>query len=262
MQLTPQFAVIPVIEVSAGRAPSPTPWESEGEPTNATATPSEVAQYWIDQGASRLQVVDLDSLARRSQVDESVIARLVSTVGSRAEIDLVAGVRDRASLDRAAATGAHRVVVDVAATPGGDFLARAVAELADRASVRVLISPAGRLAAPGTGFEGLDIPTALVRLNDVGVPHYLVCEAEQRGHWWSRHHSSLEGFCRQAARPVTAGSGVTSLEGLHQLLALVSLGLDGAVVGQPLAGGRFSFAEAQTAAEARFDPYEWGPAQP
>ncbi len=262
MVLTPQFAVIPVIEVNAGRASYPATWTPGSEPAQATASATEVAKYWIDQGASRLQVIDGDAMQRQQSASESAVAKLVREVAGQAQVDLLAGVRDRPSLERAVATGANRVVLDVESIPDGDFLAQAVADLAGRASLRVLISPAGVLTASGTGLDGLDIPALLTALDDIGVPHYLVCEAERHGHWWSRHHSSLEQFCRQAQRPVTAGSGIASLEGLHQLLELVPFGLDGAVVGQPLADGQFSFAEAQTATEARFDPYEWGPARP
>lgn len=260
--IAPKFAVIPVIEITEGRASQPAAWTAASELAAAPTTPIAVARYWIEQGASRLQVIDSAAVRGKQSGRSAPIAELVHRVGAQAQIDLVAGVRDQSGLDRAAATGAHRIVLDIAAVPSDDFLARAVAELAARASLQIVISAAGGISAPGSGLDGLDIPSALDRLNDLGVPHYVVCEAEQHGHWWSRHHSNLEQFCRHARRPVTAGSGVVSLEGLHQLLELVPLGLDGAVVGRPLAEGRFSFAEAQTAAEARFDPYQWGPARP
>lgn len=263
MQLRPLFAVIPVIEVSNGRSDAPAGiGDGGGHPRGGSLRPSQVAQQWIEQGASRLQVVDRDAVAGAGHGNESAIAELVREAHGSAQVDLVAAVRGRSDLDRAAATGANRIVLAADAVADLDFVGTAVASLGDRISLQLVISDTGRLSGANLGAECPDIWSLLPRLGELGVPHYLVCDAAPTGHWWARHHSSLARFCREATRPVTAGSGIGSLERLHQLLELVPAGLDGAVVGDGLRDGAFTFAEAQTAAEARYDPYEWGPAQP
>ena len=72
----------------------------------------------------------------------------------------------------------------------------------------------------------------------------------------------LKDVCKATDRPIIASGGISSLEDLHRLAELGPLGVEGAIVGRALYDGAFTLAEAIVAVEARFDPYEWGPARP
>jgi phosphoribosylformimino-5-aminoimidazole carboxamide ribonucleotide (ProFAR) isomerase len=52
------------------------------------------------------------------------------------------------------------------------------------------------------------------------------------------------------------------LEDLHKLAAMTEDGIEGAIIGRALYDGAFTLPEAFTAIEPRYDPYEYGPAQP
>lgn len=72
----------------------------------------------------------------------------------------------------------------------------------------------------------------------------------------------LKEVCRATDRPVIASGGISKLEDLHKLSDMVPDGIEGAIVGRALYDGAFTLAEAIAAVEARYDPYEWGPARP
>lgn len=259
----PLFAVIPRVVLQDGEASIPGPPGSQAEASGPSQVSADAAaRYWMGQGATRLHVVDRDAGAERPLPNARAVGRIVEATAGRVQVDLEASILDPEGLAAAAATHAGRVVIDCAALADVAFLDIAVGRLRDRLSLAIALDERGRVVAPGTPSDGLDIWAELPRLTQAGVSHFTVSERGQSGHWWHRHGGCLEEFCRRAGVPVTDATGVRTLERLHRLCDLAPLGLDGAIVGDAVADGDFTFAEAQAAAEARFDPYEWGPARP
>ena len=56
--------------------------------------------------------------------------------------------------------------------------------------------------------------------------------------------------------------GIDRLSDLHSLADLTKQGLEAVVMDEPLYSGRFTFDEAISATQPRFDPYEWAPPTP
>lgn len=256
---TSTFALIPVVNVHDGKAALPAGPGWEPEPV--LVSPLAAAQAWHEQGARRIQVIDAQGAAGSSP-NGHAITELVHRLRGQVYVDLVTGVHDDQTLSDALRIGPSQVVVSTAAAADLEFLRRAMDHHGEHLTLRLVIGDGGSLHAPGTAAHGLNVFELLDALEAAGVPRYLVNDATRAGHWWSSHQDVLLEFCQATARPVTAGSGVDSLEHLHELCELVSLGLDGAVIGHALDTGIFTFADAQAAVAARYDPYEWGPAQP
>ena len=253
------FALIPTIRVTAGKATIPSNSVLTNDPE--VLSPLAAARSWFDQGVRRIQIVDVDA-ANGEAPNTSSITQLVHGVRNQLRTDLLAIGGDAPSLAAALAIGPTQVLLDTAAVGDLDFLTHAVQEHGKQIGLRLVIGDGGALHAPGTAADGLNIWQLLPQLDAIGVANYVVCDAGHAGHWWHAHHDTLTDFCQATSSSVTAGSGVVSLENLHNLADLVPSGLDGAVIGRALDSGTFTYAEAQTAVEARYDPYEWGPARP
>ncbi|MEI6620851.1 MAG: HisA/HisF-related TIM barrel protein [Actinomycetes bacterium] len=253
------FALVPVVSVHDGKATMPASpgWEPETVPTS----PAAAARAWYEQGARRIQVVDAQVVDGVSP-NSAAITRLVHELHGQAWVDLVSGVHDDVSLRAALHIGPTQVVLSAAAVADQDFVRRAIEHHGDRITVRLVIGNGGLIHAPGTEADGLHVLDVLGQLEALGAQRYLVNDATRQGHWWQSHQDVLAEFVRVTDRPVTAGSGVDSLEHLHELCDLVPFGLDSAVIGHALDAGVFTFADALAAIAARYDPYEWGPAQP
>ena len=253
------FALVPVVSVLDGKAALPAGPGWEPEPV--LASPAVAARAWYDQGARRIQVVDSQVVDANSP-NTAAITHLVHELHGQAWVDLVSGVHDDLSLRAALHIGPTQVVLSAAAVADHDFVRRAVEHHGDRVTARMVIGNGGLIHAPGTAADGLRVLDVLGDLEAIGVQRYLVNDATRHGHWWQSHQDVLAEFVRTTDRPVTAGSGVDSLEHLHELCDLVPFGLDSAVIGHALDAGVFTFADALAAIAARYDPYEWGPAQP
>ncbi len=253
------FALIPTIHVSSGHAPIPSNSVLTNEPESVS--PLTAARFWYEQGAHRIQIVDVDA-ANGEQPNTSSITQLVHGVRHQQRTDLVVTQSTADALAAAVRTDPTQIVLDTSAVADLTFLAGAVAKYKGQIGLRLVIEEGGALYAPGTAAHGLNIWSLLPQLDALSIENYLVSDAGHSGHWWQSHHDVLTDFCQATTASVTAGSGVVSLENLHNLADLVPSGLDGAVIGHALEAGTFTYAEAETAVEARYDPYEWGPAQP
>ncbi|MGB3672836.1 MAG: HisA/HisF-related TIM barrel protein [Candidatus Nanopelagicales bacterium] len=253
------FALIPTIHVSNGHAPIPS--DSVLTNTPQLVTPLAAARFWYEQGARRIQIVDVDAM-NGGQANTSAITQLVHGVRHQQRTDLVVTNPGPDTLAAAIRIDPTQIVLDTAAVADLGFLSAAVAQHGGEIGLRLVVGDAGAIRAPGTAADGLDVWQLLPQLDALPIANYLVSDAGHQGHWWQAHHDILTDFCNATSGSVTAGSGVVSLENLHNLADLVPAGLDGAVIGRALEDGTFTYAEAQTAVEARYDPYEWGPARP
>lgn len=252
------FALIPTVAVSGGQATLPPP-PTGGDSQSVSAL--DAAKYWHGQGAARLEVIDLDAAAGRAP-NTTEILRLIQSMRHSVHLDLVAGIHDDATLEPWRSHGAAQLVLSTDAMANLDFVARVATGEHGNVAVRLVLGDGGALHAPGTPADGLDVWQLLPRLADLPISNFIICDASHGTHWWQPHRDLLADFCNAVSVPVTAGSGVDTLEDLHHLVNLVPAGLDGAVVGRALTAGQFSYAEAITAIQARYDPYEWGPARP
>ena len=118
------------------------------------------------------------------------------------------------------------------------------------------------LSARGWTQDGGDLWETLGRLDAAGCARYVVTDVAKDGTMKGPNFHLLKEVCEATDRPVVASGGIARLEDLHKLAEMVPMGIEGAIIGRALYDGAFSLAEAITAIEPRYDPYEWGPARP
>ena len=190
-----------------------------------------------------------------------LLAQVVRDVRSSVRVELSGGIRDDESLKRALATGCTRVNLGTAALEDPDWTEKVIAEHGDQIAVGLDVK-GHTLAARGWTQEGGDLWETLGRLDAAGCARYVVTDVAKDGTMKGPNLHLLKEVCEATDRPVVASGGIARLEDLHKLAEMVPMGIEGAIVGRALYDGAFSLAEAITAIEPRYDPYEWGPARP
>ena len=87
----------------------------------------------------------------------------------------------------------------------------------------------------------------LDRLERDGCARYVVTDVTKDGTLRGPNLDLLREVCARTDRPVVASGGVSSLDDLRALAALVPLGVEGAFVGKALYAGAFSLEDALAA---------------
>jgi phosphoribosylanthranilate isomerase len=236
-----RLQLLPAVDVVAGQAVRLV----QGEAGSATSygDPVEAALLWQQGGAEWVHLVDLDAAFGRGSNAE-LLSRVVSTLD--VQVELSGGIRDDASLERALATGCARVNLGTAALESPQWCARVIATHGDRIAVGLDVRGTV-LAARGWTQEGGDLWEVLARLDAEGCARYVVTDVRRDGTLTGPNLALLEQVCAVTDRPVVASGGVSSLADLRALAALVSAGVEGAIVGKALYAGAFTLPEALAA---------------
>lgn len=100
------------------------------------------------------------------------------------------------------------------------------------------------MAARGWTKEGGDLFETLDRLDSEGCARYVLTDVNKDGTLQGPNLELLKSVCAVTNSPVIASGGVSSLSDLKALRELVSIGVEGAIVGKALYAGAFTLQEA------------------
>ena len=231
--------LLPAVDVASGKAVRLTQGEAGSE--EDFGHPMDAAKDWIAAGAEWIHLVDLDAAFGRGS-NREVIAEVVANAGS-AKIELSGGIRDSASLEAALDLGATRVNLGTAALEDPDWTASAIEEFGDKIAVGLDVRGT-TLAARGWTKEGGDLFEVLERLEQAGCARYVVTDVTKDGTLRGPNLELLRSVMERTEKPVVASGGISSLEDIANLAALVPMGLEGAILGKSLYAGRFTLEEA------------------
>lgn len=238
--------LLPAVDVADGKAVRLTQGEAGSE--TDYGSPVEAALTWIEAGAEWIHLVDLDAAFGRGD-NRAVIAEVVASAKS-VKIELSGGIRDDASLDAALEAGATRVNLGTAALEDPNWTARVIEKYGDAIAVGLDVRGT-TLAARGWTQEGGDLFDVLARLEDAGCARYVVTDVTKDGTLKGPNLELLRQVMQKTSKPVVASGGISSLQDIRDLRALVAEGLEGAILGKSLYAGKFTLEEALAIASAR-----------
>lgn len=234
-----KLELLPAVDVANGQAVRLTQGEAGTE--ESFGHPLQAALDWIEAGAEWIHLVDLDAAFGRGN-NQAVIQEVVQQSG-QTKIELSGGIRDDRSLETALAMGATRVNLGTAALEDPNWTASVIEKYSDQIAVGLDVRGT-TLAARGWTKEGGDLFEVLQRLEDAGCARYVVTDVTKDGTLRGPNLELLKMVMSKTDKPVVASGGISSLEDIENLVALVPLGLEGAILGKSLYAGRFTLQQA------------------
>lgn len=237
--------LLPAVDIADGQAVRLVQGEAGSE--TGYGDPLEAALAWQQDGAEWVHLVDLDAAFGRGNNTEAV-SRISRELGIK--VELSGGIRDDESLERALEFGAARVNLGTAALEAPEWTARAISRHGDKIAVGLDVRGT-TLAGRGWTSEGGDLWDVLARLEDAGCARYVVTDVTKDGTLRGPNVDLLREMCARTSRPVIASGGISSLADLRELRALVTEGVEGAIVGKALYSGQFTLPEALDVAGRR-----------
>ncbi|HET8970168.1 MAG TPA: HisA/HisF-related TIM barrel protein [Candidatus Nanopelagicales bacterium] len=255
---TSPFTLIAGVEISQGSVA--TLDHGQVDTGHDYGDPAGAALDWLDQGAGWLHVADLDA-ELGTGTNTGAIAHVLARTHGAAHVQLAGGIRDAATLQAALHHRPARVVLDTAALADLDFVRSAIAAQPDHVAAGITAHRSA-LHAPGSAVHGAELTDVLAALEAAGCRTYVVTDVDAEGARKGSDRHVLEQVCARVDGEVIACGGIARTGDLHHLVEMAPDGVVGAVVDRPLYTSAFTFADALTAIAPRWDPYEWGPAQP
>jgi phosphoribosylformimino-5-aminoimidazole carboxamide ribotide isomerase len=113
--------IIPAIDIKDGHCVR----LKQGDMHSATVfseDPAAMAQHWLEQGAQRLHIVDLNGAVAGKPRNELAIREIVSVIGEEIPAQLGGGIRDLDTIERYLDDGISYIVIGTAAVKNPGFL--------------------------------------------------------------------------------------------------------------------------------------------
>ena len=232
--------LIPAIDIKDGRCVR----LRQGDMSSATVfseDPVAIARHWVDLGARRLHVVDLNGARSGRPVNESVIRRIIDEVGAEVPVQLGGGLRDLDTIERYIDGGVGFVVIGTAAVKNPGFLHDACSAFGGHVIV-ALDARDGKVATDGwsklTGHDVVDLAT---KFEDYGVEAILYTDIGRDGMLTGVNLDATVALARAVNIPVIASGGVATIEDIERLCSVQFEGIEAAVLGRSLYEGTLDF---------------------
>ena len=232
--------LIPAIDIKDGRCVR----LRQGDMKTATVfseDPVAMARHWVDLGARRLHVVDLNGARSGKPVNEPVIRRIIDEVGADVPVQLGGGLRDLDTIERYIDGGVGFVVIGTAAVKNPGFLHDACSAFGGHVIV-ALDARDGKVATDGwSKLTGHDVVDLAVKFEDYGVEAILYTDIGRDGMLTGVNLDATVALARAVNIPVIASGGVATMEDIERLCSVQAEGIEAAVLGRSLYEGTLDF---------------------
>lgn len=204
--------------------------------------PVDVALQWVEQGATRLHLVDLDGAKVGYPVNTQTIEAIVRAIGIPVEVG--GGLRDRNGVAQLLDIGVHQVILGTAAVENHLLVEELCAEFPDRIIVGI-DARNGKVATRGW-VETSDVTATHLaqEMANLGVAAIIYTDIHRDGTLTGPNRDALRELAGTLSIPIIASGGISSITDLLSLLALEPLGVTGVIVGKALYTGDVSLKEA------------------
>ncbi len=229
--------LIPAIDLKDGRCVR----LRQGDMNDATVfsdDPVAMARRWVELGARRLHVVDLNGARSGKPGNEAAIRKIIKAVGPDIAVQLGGGLRDLDTIERFIDDGVAFVVIGTAAVKNPGFLHDACSAFGGHVIV-ALDARDGKVATDGwsklTGHDVIDLAT---KFEDYGVDAILYTDIGRDGMLTGVNIEATVALARAVRIPVLASGGVTDLGDVDRLCAVEGDGVEGVILGAPFTRAR------------------------
>ncbi len=240
--------IIPAIDLKDGKCVR----LKQGDMNDATIfseDPGAMAKQWLEQGARRLHVVDLNGAAAGKPKNEAAIKAIVRAVGRDLPIQLGGGIRDLDTIEAYIDAGISYIIIGTAAVKTPGFLQDACTAFQGHIIV-ALDAKDGKVAVDGwSKMTGHDVVDLAKKFEDYGVETVIYTDIGRDGMLTGVNVDATVELARQLNVPVIASGGITDLEDVRKLCAVEAEGIMGAITGRAVYQGTLDFAAAQKLAD-------------
>ena len=244
--------LIPAIDLKDGQCVR----LEQGEMDRVTVfsdAPEQMAAHWVEQGARRLHLVDLNGAFAGKPVNKDAIAAILDTVGDDIPVQIGGGIRDLETIERYIDMGISYVIIGTAAVKNPGFLQEACLQFRGHIIVG-LDAKDGKAATDGwSKITGHDVGDLAKKYEDYGVNSIIYTDIGRDGMLKGINIDATVKLAQASRIPVIASGGLTNFDDIDALCAVVDEGVEGVICGRAIYSGDLDFAAAQARADALLD---------
>ena len=220
---------------------------------NASTTfgedPAAMARRWLDAGARRLHLVDLNGAFAGRPVNEAAVKAIIAEVADEIPVQLGGGIRDLDTIERYLDDGLSYVIIGTAAVKSPGFLKDACTAFGGHIIVG-LDARDGKVATDGwsklTGHEVVDLAR---KFEDYGVEAVIYTDIGRDGMLTGLNIDATVKLAQALTIPVIASGGLAGMADIEKLCSVEDEGIEGVICGRSIYNGALDFVLAQKRAD-------------
>ena len=206
--------------------------------------PAAMARRWLDAGARRLHLVDLNGAFAGQPVNEGAVKAILREVGDQIPVQLGGGIRDLDTIERYLDDGISYIIIGTAAVKNPGFLRDACEAFGGHIIVG-LDAKDGKVATDGwsklTGHEVIDLAK---KFEDYGVEAIIYTDIGRDGMLTGINIEATVKLAQSLTIPVIASGGLASMADIDRLCAVEEAGVAGVICGRSIYTGALDRAPA------------------
>jgi phosphoribosylformimino-5-aminoimidazole carboxamide ribotide isomerase len=217
--------------------------------TTFSEEPSVMARSWVDKGARRVHLVDLNGAFAGQPKNEAAIRKILKTVGSEVDVQLGGGIRDLDTIERYLDAGLRYVIIGTAAVRNPGFLQDACTAFGGHIIVG-LDAKDGKVATDGwSKLTKHDVVDLGKKFEDFGVESIIYTDIGRDGMLTGINIEATVRLAQALTIPVIASGGLSNMADIEALCAVEGDGIEGVICGRAIYSGDLDFEAAQELAD-------------
>lgn len=228
----------------------------QGDMNDATVfseDPGAMARHWVEQGARRLHLVDLNGAFAGKPKNEGAIKAIIAAVrevgGEDIPVQLGGGIRDLDTIERYLDGGLSYVIIGTAAVKNPGFLHDACSAFPGHIIVGIDAKD-GKVATDGwSKLTGHDVIDLARKFEDYGVESIVYTDIGRDGMLSGVNIEATVKLAQAVTIPIIASGGMTSIVDVEKLCAVADEGIEGAICGRSIYEGTLDLLQAQARAD-------------
>ena len=231
--------IIPAIDIKNGQAVR----LIQGDMNQATVyseNPLATAKKWINEGAVRLHIVDLNGAMTGRLVHFDLIKEIIAFCPIPVQVG--GGIREIAQIESYLSAGVASVVLGTAILHNASVFNEAVKKFPGKI-IAGIDCKGGKVAIRGWVDLAEENPIGLAQqIDDSGISAIILTDIEKDGMMAGPNLSLFREMAAHIKTPMIASGGITTLDDIKRLNEIK--GVEGAIVGKALYSGKLSYKEA------------------
>ncbi|HWK59798.1 MAG TPA: 1-(5-phosphoribosyl)-5-[(5-phosphoribosylamino)methylideneamino]imidazole-4-carboxamide isomerase [Eoetvoesiella sp.] len=220
-----------------------------GDATIFSEDPAAMAAQWLEQGARRLHLVDLNGAVAGTPKNQAAIKSILAAMDDQIPVQIGGGIRDLDTIEKYLDIGLSYVIIGTAAVKDPGFLRDACSAFPGNIIVG-LDARDGKVATDGwsklTRHDVLDIAR---KFEDYGCEAIVYTDIGRDGMLSGVNIDATVKLAQHVNIPIIASGGVTDLSDIRALCEVEDEGVEGAILGRSIYEGTLDFAAAQDLAD-------------
>ena len=207
-------------------------------------SPLDMAQKWIDDGAERIHLVDLDGARLGNPVNINIFSNICERFPDT-PIQIGGGIRDLKTAEKYINSGASYIIIGTKAVEEPTF----VEKLCNKFPGKIIVGIDAKNGEVATeGWKSISKKNALnlaKEFESFGVSEIVYTDIEKDGMMKGLNINATLNLAKNINIPIIASGGVSCIEDIIEISAHRESGISGIIIGRALYEKKFNIKEAK-----------------